>query len=74
LKAKEVFIVDVLEREIEKVQVKQLATENKGQSPHDHHAHSPRKSGLGQQDEHSKQVVELNLRPFQFVTLKFVLS
>ncbi|PLW49433.1 hypothetical protein PCASD_01936 [Puccinia coronata f. sp. avenae] len=74
LKAKEVFIVDVLEREIEKVQVKQLATENKGQSPHDYHAHSPRKSGLGQQDEHSKQVVELNLRPFQFVTLKFVLS
>ncbi|KAA1114831.1 Glycoside hydrolase, 38 vacuolar alpha mannosidase [Puccinia graminis f. sp. tritici] len=56
VKAQEVFIVDVLERELEKVELK-----NHQQS-------------ITDDQEPYKQVVELNFKPFQFISLKFILS
>ncbi|KAI9601418.1 hypothetical protein H4Q26_001236 [Puccinia striiformis f. sp. tritici PST-130] len=66
VKAQEVFIVDVLEREIDRVQVHQHYSQQNDKSS---------KSVRIQDDNDTyKQVVELKLKPFQFMTLKFVLS
>ncbi|OAV97592.1 hypothetical protein PTTG_01907 [Puccinia triticina 1-1 BBBD Race 1] len=74
VQAQEVFIVDVLEREIEKIQINQLEVTAKNPKS-DHDAGNPQlKSVKTQDDEPVKQVVELKFKPFQFITLKFIVS
>jgi len=71
--AKEVFLVDVLEREIEQVQVQKQTTDSSDKRTHKQ-ANSRPVLVQGQEHDSSRQIVELKLKPFQFMTLKFVLS